>query len=54
MSEKNKSQETEASPESQESKRIDQEIVREQKMDKLAQAGIDLFPHHVEITNSIF
>jgi lysyl-tRNA synthetase class 2 len=54
MSEKNKAQETEASPESQESKKIDQEIVREQKMEKLAQAGFDLFPHHVEITHSIF
>jgi lysyl-tRNA synthetase class 2 len=53
MAEKNKSREPEVSPESQEPKKIDQEIAREQKMEKLAQAGIDLFPHHVDISHSI-
>jgi lysyl-tRNA synthetase class 2 len=36
-----------------ESKKIDQEIVREQKMKKLAQKGVDLFPHKIETTHSI-
>jgi lysyl-tRNA synthetase class 2 len=53
MAEKYKSRKPEIPPESQESKKIDQEIAREQKMERLAQAGVDLFPHHVEISHSI-
>lgn len=53
MAEKKKSPEPEVPPESRESKKMDQEIAREQKMEKLAQAGIDLFPHHVEPSHSI-
>jgi lysyl-tRNA synthetase class 2 len=53
MSEKKKPKETQAMPETQESKKIDQEIAREQKMEKLAQSGIELFPHHVETTHTI-
>ena len=53
MAEKKKSREPEVLPESQEAKKIDQEIAREQKMEKLAQAGVDLFPHHVETSHSI-
>ncbi len=34
--------------------KIDQEIARENKMEKLAQEGIDLFPHNVSLTHSIF
>jgi lysyl-tRNA synthetase class 2 len=37
-----------------ESKKIDQEIAREQKMEKLAEEGIDLFPHNVSLTHTIF
>ena len=36
-----------------ESKKIDQEIAREQKMKKLAQEGVDLFPHKVALTHAI-
>ena len=36
-----------------ESKKIDQETVREQKWEKLAQEGIDLFPHNVSPTHTI-
>ena len=36
-----------------ESKKIDQEIVREQKRGKLAQEGVDLFPHNVSPTHTI-
>ncbi len=36
-----------------ESKKIDQEIAREQKMEKLAQEGIDLFPHNVSPSHTI-
>jgi lysyl-tRNA synthetase class 2 len=35
------------------SKKIDQEIAREQKMEKLAQEGIDLTPHNVSPSHSI-
>ena len=35
-------------------KKIDQEIAREIKMEKLAQEGIELFPHNVSLTHSIF
>ncbi len=40
--------------EKNESKRIDQEIAREQKMAKLAEEGIDLFPHNISLTHTIF
>jgi lysyl-tRNA synthetase class 2 len=36
-----------------ESKKIDQEIAREQKMSKLSQEGIDLFPHNISPTHTI-
>lgn len=36
-----------------ESKKIDQEIAREQKMKKLAQEGVDLFPHKIATTHVI-
>jgi lysyl-tRNA synthetase class 2 len=35
-------------------KKIDQEIAREKKMEKLAHEGIDLFPHNVSLTHSIW
>lgn len=35
-------------------KKIDQEIARESKMEELAQEGIQLFPHKVKKTHSIF
>ncbi|MFQ6038268.1 MAG: lysine--tRNA ligase [Candidatus Aminicenantales bacterium] len=34
-------------------KKIDQEIAREQKMARLAEKGVDLFPHRVQTTHSI-
>ena len=36
-----------------ESKKTDQEIARDQKMEKLAQEGIDLFPHNVSPSHTI-
>jgi lysyl-tRNA synthetase class 2 len=36
-----------------ESKKIDQDIVREQKWEKLGQEGVDLFPHNVSPTHGI-
>ncbi len=35
-------------------KKIDQEIIREQKLGKLVQEGVDPFPHNVTKTHSIF
>jgi lysyl-tRNA synthetase class 2 len=35
-------------------KRVDQEIVREQKMKKLVEGGVDPFPHNITKTHSIF
>lgn len=35
-------------------KKIDQEIAREKKMEELHREGIELFPHSVKITHSIF
>ncbi len=54
MAEKKKSREPEVLPESHESKKIDQEIAREQKKEKLAQAGVDLYPRHIDTSHSIF
>jgi len=34
--------------------RTDQELVRRDKMQKLSQEGIDLFPHKVDVTHAIF
>jgi len=34
--------------------RTEQELVRREKMQKLAQEGIDLFPHKVNVTHSVF
>jgi lysyl-tRNA synthetase class 2 len=39
---------------SQNEEKIDQEIVREQKMEKLVQEGVDPFPHNIAKTHSIF
>jgi len=36
------------------SDRTEQELVRREKMRKLSQEGIDLFPHKVEVTHDIF
>ncbi len=36
------------------SEKSDQEIARENKMEKLSREGIELFPHRVEITHSVF
>ena len=35
------------------SRKIDQEVVRETKLEKIAQQGVDIFPHNVEVTHSI-
>ncbi|MEA3420792.1 MAG: lysine--tRNA ligase, partial [Acidobacteriota bacterium] len=36
------------------SEKSDQEIARENKMEKLSMEGIELFPHRVKITHSVF
>ncbi|TET24326.1 MAG: lysine--tRNA ligase, partial [Candidatus Aminicenantes bacterium] len=38
----------------EETKKGDQELARENKMEKLAQKGIELFPHNVKVTHSVF
>lgn len=38
----------------EETKKGDQELAREVKMEKLAQEGIELFPHNVKVTHSVF
>jgi len=40
--------------EEMESEKSDQEIARENKMEKLSREGIELFPHRVETTHSVF
>ncbi len=54
MTEKRGAQKKESVQKPQEEKRIDQEIVREQKMEKLVQEGIDPFPYNITKTHSIF
>lgn len=38
----------------EETKKGDQELAREVKMEKLAQEGIELFPYNVKVTHSVF
>ncbi|MDH4219262.1 MAG: lysine--tRNA ligase [Candidatus Aminicenantes bacterium] len=54
MTEKKDTQKQDSRQKPQEDKKIDQEIARELKMEKLAQEGIDLSPHNVATTHSIF
>ncbi len=54
MVEKKSSSEKESLDQAQELKVSDQEIVRKDKMERLAQEDIDLFPHKVESTHSVF
>jgi len=53
MAEKKDATRRPASSGEPERKKIDQEIVREEKMRKLAAEGVDLFPHRAEVTHSI-
>jgi lysyl-tRNA synthetase class 2 len=54
MVEKKSSPEKEILDQAQELKVSDQEIARKDKMKRLAQENIDLFPHKVESTHSVF
>jgi lysyl-tRNA synthetase class 2 len=54
MVEKKNSTEKEALNKSEESKISDQDMARKDKLEKLAQENIDLFPHNVESTHSVF
>jgi len=54
MTEKKDVQKQESMQKPQEEKKIDQEIVREQKMERLIQEGIDPFPHNTAKTHSVF
>jgi len=54
MVEKKSSSEKEILDQAQELKVSDQEIARKDKMERLAQENIDLFPHTVESTHSVF
>jgi lysyl-tRNA synthetase class 2 len=54
MTEKRNVQKQDSMQKPQEEKKIDQETVREQKMEKLVQGGIDPFPHNITKTHSIF
>jgi lysyl-tRNA synthetase class 2 len=54
MAEKKSSPEKESVDQAQELKISDQEIARKDKMERLAQENIDLFPHKVESTHSVF
>jgi lysyl-tRNA synthetase class 2 len=54
MVEKKSSPEKEILDQAQELKVSDQEIARKDKMERLAQENIDLFPHKVESTHSVF
>ena len=54
MVEKKSSSEKEILDQAQELKVSDQEIARKDKMERLAQENIDLFPHKVESTHSVF
>jgi lysyl-tRNA synthetase class 2 len=50
-----KKEKTEPDPVEQQdlSEKTEQELVRQEKMQKLAQEGIDLFPHKVEMTHNV-
>jgi len=54
MVEKKSSPEKETLDQAQELKVSNQEIARKDKMERLAQENIDLFPHKVESTHSVF
>jgi len=54
MVEKKSSPEKEILDQAQELKVSDQEIARKDKMERLARENIDLFPHKVESTHSVF
>ena len=54
MAEKKSSPEKEILDQAQELKVSDQEIARKDKMERLARENIDLFPHKVESTHSVF
>jgi lysyl-tRNA synthetase class 2 len=54
MAEKKSSREKERLDQDQELKISDQEIARKEKMEKLAQENIDLFPRKVESTHSVY
>ncbi len=54
MVEKKRSSEKESLDQAQEVKISDQEIARKEKMERLAQENIDLFPHKVESTHSVY
>ena len=54
MVEKKSSTKKESMDQSQEMKISDQEIARKDKMEKLAQENIDLFPRKVESTHSVY
>ena len=54
MGEKKSSTKKESRDQSEEQKISDQEIARKEKMEKLAQENIDLFPHKVESTHSVY
>ncbi len=54
MAEKRSSTGKKASNESDAMKMSDQELARKDKLEKLAQENIDLFPHKVESTHSVF
>ena len=54
MTDKKGTEKENSSQELTPSERTEQELVRREKMHKLSQEGIDLFPHKVEITHTIF
>lgn len=54
MSEKKKQQKKVSLNKTEDSRKSDQEIVRFEKMEKLARENINLFPHNVKKTHSIF
>ncbi len=54
MVEKKSSTKKESVDQSQEHRISDQEIARKEKMEKLAQESVDLFPHKVESTHSVY
>lgn len=54
MTEERNAQKQKSIQKPQDEEKIDQEIVREQKMEKLVQEGVELFPHNITKTHSIF
>jgi lysyl-tRNA synthetase class 2 len=53
MTDKKGTEKENAPLESAPSERTEQEVIRREKMQKLAQEGIDLFPHKVNVTHAI-